>query len=223
MLRLLGLLGNASEGNISQYYRYPVGSLLLLCSRAWTYNRLSNQDILCQSGEYVPHHAKTSSKNVKLSTQYTLIASRFEDRTPHKPTPFTLILRSNVPSELTPLAPDWAGKYRHQLRSQWDPDELTKEFILSTPRLTGFSVRVTTPEATGFVRLIVRTFGGEQVWISGDGDGGYADLAMGEPCLVGGDLVGGEEYVLYVERLDENGDEFVLDFLADGELEPIEI
>jgi hypothetical protein len=207
--------------------RFP---LFVSAGGSSTYGRLSNQDILCQSGEYVPHHAKTSCKSVKLSTQYTVIASRFEDRHPNHPTPFTLIIHSNVPTTLTPLRHDWAGKYRSQLRSHWDEDELTKEFILSTPRLTGFSVRVTTPEGNGFVRLVVRTFEGQTVWVSdsggSDGQGrgeGYADLAVGEPCLVSGDLVGGEEYVLCVERLDENGDEFVLDFLADGELEPIEI
>jgi hypothetical protein len=68
--------------------------------------------------------------------------------------------------------------------------------------------------------LVVWTFGGEKLWESGER---YADLGIGEPCGVGGDLVGGKEYVLVVERLDEQGDEFVLDILAEGELEPIEI
>jgi hypothetical protein len=55
----------------------------------------------------------------------------------------------------------------------------------------------------------------------------YCDLSIGERCAIEGfDLVGGEEYVLCAERLgdeDEDEGEFVLDFLADGELEPIEI
>ena len=47
---------------------------------------------------------------------------------------------------------------------------------------------------------------------------------MEEICGIEGfDLVGGEEYVLCVEQLGEEEGEFVLDFLADGELEPIEI
>jgi hypothetical protein len=182
--------------------------------------RLSTQDILCQSGEYTPHTAKATSRAVKLATQYTLIPSRFEDRPPSHATPFTLILRSNIPTTLSPLPPSWAGKSRKQLHGRWDDNELVREYILATSRLTGFSVRVTTPGAEGFVRLVVRTFGGEKLWESGEG---YADLGIGEPCGVGGDLVGGEEYVLVVERLDEQGDEFVLDILADGELEPIEI
>lgn len=57
----------------------------------------------------------------------------------------------------------------------------------------------------------------------------YTDLSLGQTCSIEGfDLVGREEYILCVERLgaednDEEGGEFVLDFLADGELEPIEI
>jgi len=98
-----------------------------------------------------------------------------------------------------------------------------------------------------FVRLTLRAYAKETYTAEeeeGDaaGEGGmgegevlvssgekYIDLSIGETCAIEGfDLVGGEEYVLCVERLggeDDEDDEggFVLDFLADGELEPIEI
>lgn len=62
---------------------------------------------------------------------------------------------------------------------------------------------------------------GEELVASGEG---FRDLGVGEVCGIEGfDLVGGEEYVLCVERLGDEEGEFVLDFLADGELEPIEI
>ena len=55
----------------------------------------------------------------------------------------------------------------------------------------------------------------------------YSDLSLGEPCAIEEfDLVGGEEYILCVERLgdEDDGDmAFTLDFLADGDLEPVEI
>jgi hypothetical protein len=125
-----------------------------------------------------------------------------------------------------------------------------KKFILSTIRLTSFSVRLTCPSGRPlpFGRLSLR---GYPVADAGDGEGGrergegerdegeglgdvlassgdkYCDLSIGERCAIEGfDLVGGEEYVLCAERLgdeDEDEWEFVLDFLADGELEPIEI
>jgi hypothetical protein len=185
--------------------------------------RLANQDILCQSGEYAPHHAKTSCRNVKLSTQYTIIASRFEDISP-KEEPFTLVIRSDVPVTLSPLREEWAGKSRKQIESSWDPEEVTKQFILSTPRLTSFSVRLSVGNSHPFVRLSLRAYeeGGELV-SSGEA---YSDLSLGQTCSIEGfDLVGGEEYVLYVERLEDDEDsvEFTLDFLADGEIEPIEI
>ena len=59
----------------------------------------------------------------------------------------------------------------------------------------------------------------------GSGEG-FIDLSLGRICCIEEfDLVGGEEYILDVERLngDDGDGEFVLDFLADGELEPIEI
>jgi hypothetical protein len=199
--------------------------------------RLANQDILCQSGEYVPHHARTFSRNVKLSTQYTLIASRFEELSSLEE-PFTLLLRSNIPVTLTPLREEWAGKSRKQVTATWDSEEPTKRFILSTSRLTSFSVRLTAPNSKTlpFVRLSLREGSsnddeddeeGEELVSSGEQ---YTDLSLGQTCSIEGfDLVGGEEYVLCVERLGEDGEdgdgmsEFVLDFLADGELEPIEI
>jgi len=76
-----------------------------------------------------------------------------------------------------------------------------------------------------FVRLSLRAYeeGGELV-SSGEG---YEDLSLGQTCSIEGfDLVGGEEYCLYVERLEDDDDDsvgFILDFLADGEIEPIEI
>jgi hypothetical protein len=195
-------------------------------------HRLANQDILCQSGEYAPHHAKTSSRNVKLSTQYTVIASRFEEHSSLEE-PFTLVLRSDVPVTPTPLREEWAGKSRKQVTSTWDAGETTKRFILSTQRLTQFSVRLTSPHSKTlpFVRLALRegTYDeddeeGEELVASGEQ---YNDLSLGQPCAIEGfDLVGGEEYVLCVERLGDEGDdegEFVLDFLADGELQPVEI
>lgn len=129
--------------------------------------------------------------------------------------------------------------------SRWDEGEMIKKFILSTIRLTSFSVRLTVPSGRQlpFVKLTLRGYceteeegeGGEGGQIrerdSGDflassGDK-YCDLSIGERCAVEGfDLVGGEEYVLCAERLgdeDEDEGEFVLDFLADGELDPIEI
>jgi hypothetical protein len=198
--------------------------------------RLANQDILCQSGEYVPHHARTFSRNVKLSTQYTLIASRFEELSSLEE-PFTLLLRSNIPITLTPLREEWAGKSRKQITASWDPEDPTKRFILSTSRLTQFSVRLTAPNSKilPFVRLSLREGSndeeddeeGEELVCSGEQ---YTDLSLGQTCSIEGfDLVGGEEYVLCVERLGEDGGdgdgmvEFVLDFLADGEVEPIEI
>ena len=81
-------------------------------------------------------------------------------------------------------------------------------------------------ESLPFVRLSLRTYeedsGEEMVSSSGDG---YVDLSLGQNCSIEGfDLVGGEEYLLCVERLDDADDEeFFLDFLADGELVPIEI
>jgi hypothetical protein len=72
----------------------------------------------------------------------------------------------------------------------------------------------------------LRTYHGEEEEgeeLRGSGEG-FRDLGVGEVCGIEGfDLVGGEEYVLCVERLGEEEGEFVLDFLADGELEPIEI
>ena len=200
---------------------------------------LANQDILCQSGEYVPHHARTSSPRVKLSTQYTLIASRFEELSPADES-FTLVVRADVPVTLNPLREESAGKLRRQVSSSWESGETVKRFILSTVRLTAFSVRLTTPRARRlpFVRLVLR--GGGVEGEEGEGEEGedegaelvasgtqYADLSLGEPCWIQGfDLVGREEYILCVERLGEEDDEdmeFLLDFLADGELEPIEI
>lgn len=199
---------------------------------------MANQDILCQSGEYVPHHARTISRNVKLATQYTLIASRFEELSAHEES-FTVILRSNIPVTLTPLREEWAGKSRKQITSTWDSEEPCKRFILSTLRLTSFSVRLTAPNSKiiPFVRLSLHegvndeesdTEEGEELVASGEQ---YTDLSLGLNCSIEGfDLVGGEEYILCVERLggediggNEDGGEFVLDFLADGELEPIEI
>jgi hypothetical protein len=53
---------------------------------------------------------------------------------------------------------------------------------------------------------------------------GFRDLGAEEVCGIEEfDLIGGEEYVLCVERLGEEEGEFVLDFVADGLLEPIEI
>ena len=83
-------------------------------------------------------------------------------------------------------------------------------------------------ESLPFVRLSLRTYeedsGEEMVSSSGDG---YVDLSLGQNCSIEGfDLVGGEEYCLYVERLEDDDDDsvgFILDFLADGEIEPIEI
>jgi hypothetical protein len=170
---------------------------------------------------------------VKLSTQYTVIASRFEEVSSLEE-PFTLVLRCDVPVTLTPLREKWAGKSRKQVVSTWDSGETTKRFILSTQRLTSFSVRLTAPHSKTlpFVRLCLRegTYDeedeeeGEELVSSGEQ---YTDLSLGEPCAIEGfDLVGGEEYVLCVDRLGDEGDEggeFVLDFLADGELEPVEI
>src|SRR5436190_21510397 len=126
--------------------------------------RLANQDILCQSGEYAPHHAKTSCRNVKLATQYTIIASRFEDISSHEES-FSLIIRSDVPVTLSPLREEWAGKSRKQIQSAWDPEETIKQFILSTLRLTSFSVRLTVLNSHPFVRLSLRAYeeGGELV------------------------------------------------------------
>jgi hypothetical protein len=174
-----------------------------------------------------------------LSTQYTLIASRFEELSSLEE-PFTLLLRSNIPVTLTPLREEWAGKSRKQITAYWDPEEPTKRFILSTSRLTSFSVRLTAPNSKTipFVRLSLREGSsnadeeeeeeeGEELVCSGEQ---YTDLSLGQTCSIEGfDLVGGEEYVLCVERLGEDGEqgdgmeEFVLDFLADGEVEPIEI
>jgi hypothetical protein len=209
---------------------------------------LANQDILCQSGEYTPHHAKTSSAAIKPSTQYTLIASRFEESPLNDQ--FTLILRSSLPVTLSPLREEWAGKSRKQITANWDDD--VKRFILATQRLTQFSVRLSAPAAkrAPFVRLSLREGMSEASLPEGslldgslpgegeeeDGEEGmelvcsgeqYTDLGLGLACAIEGfDLVGGEEYVLCVERLggerDDDG-EFVLDFLADGELEPVEI
>jgi hypothetical protein len=187
--------------------------------------RLANQDILCQSGEYAPHHAKTSSRNIKLSTQYTIIASRFEEIS-LQDEPFTLILRSNVSITISPLRQQWAGKSRKTLLSQWDSGEYNKQFILSTARLTSFSVRLTGPQT--FVRLSLRTYEQEDdgVELVSSGEQ-FSDLSLGEVCCIEEfDLVGGEEYILCAERLDDDGDgdgEFILEFLADGEIEPIEI
>ena len=128
-----------------------------------------------------------------------------------------------------------------------------KKFILSTIRLTSFSVRLTVPSGKQlpFVKLSLRGYceeadgedGESRVsgeieevgqmrerdsgdFLASSGDK-YCDLSIGERCAVEGfDLVGGEEYVLCAERLgdeDEDEGEFVLDFLADGELNPIEI
>jgi hypothetical protein len=170
---------------------------------------------------------------VKLSAQYTIIASRFEEIVPNEEL-FTLVLRSSVPVTLTALKEEWAGKSSRQIKSQWDLGESIKRFILATQRLTSFSVRLTAPlsQTLLFVRLSLheRSYGeeddeeGQELVSSGEQ---YSDLSLGQTCAIEGfDLVGGEEYVLYVERLreDDNGDfEFILDFLADGELEPIEI
>ncbi len=130
---------------------------------------------------------------------------------------------------------------------------MMKKFILSTIRLTSFSVRLTVPSGKQlpFVKLSLRGYCEEadgedgESGVSGEieeagqmreRDSGdflassgdkYCDLSIGERCAVEGfDLVGGEEYVLCAERLgdeDEDEGEFVLDFLADGELNPIEI
>ena len=123
---------------------------------------------------------------------------------------------------------------------------MMKKFILSTVRLTSFSVRLTVPSGRQlpFVKLGLRGYCEEADGEDGDsGEGGqikerdpgdflassgdkYCDLSIGERCAVEFDLVGGEEYVLCAERLgdeDEDEGEFVLDFLADGELNPIEI
>ena len=101
-------------------------------------------------------------------------------------------------------------------------------------------MRLSVPATAGpapFVRLSLRTYvpeddeegaeqqeegeEGEELVASGEG---FRDLGVGEVCAIEGfDLVGGEEYLLCVERLGEEEGEFVLDFLADGELEPIEI
>ena len=174
---------------------------------------------------------------MKLSTQYTVIASRFEDLY-SRDEPFTLVVRSDVPVTLIPLREEWAGKLRKQINSSWDSDENMKRFILSTHRLTSFSVRLSTPQTKTlpFVKLSLR----EGAYGEDDEEGGaelvssgeqFTDLSLGETCSIGGfDLVGGEEYILCVERLgdedadeDDDGVEFTLDFLADGELEPIEI
>jgi hypothetical protein len=177
-----------------------------------------------------------------LSTQYTVIASRFEEISSHEEQ-FTLVLRSDHPITLSPLPEEWAGKSRKQISSQWEAGDPIKRFILSTARLTSFSVRLTAPHTTPppFVRLSLREgqaldgeeeeeeeegqgYEGEELVASGEQ---YTDLSLGEPCAIEGfDLVGGEEYVLCVEWLGDQGDqegEFVLDFLADGELEPVEI
>jgi hypothetical protein len=188
--------------------------------------RLANQDILCQSGEYVPQHARTFCRNVKVSTQYTIIASRFEELS-HGP--FTLVVRADVPVTVTPLREEWAGKSRRQITSTWESGETTKRFILSTHRLTSFSVRLTVPHSKQqpFVRLSLREREhedeeGEELLSSGEQ---YIDLSLGQTCAIEGfDLVGGEEYILSVERLEDDEDEeFILNFLADGELDPIEI
>jgi hypothetical protein len=181
---------------------------------------------LCQSGEYVPFHAKTLSRNVKLSTQYTIITSRFQDLE-GRDEGFTLVVRANVPITLTPLREEWAGKSRKQVLSTWETGGTVKRFILSVVRLTSFSVRLSVPQTKNlpFVRIALRTYEddeGEELVSSGEQ---YIDLSLGQTCsLEEFDLVGGEEYVLQVERLDDdNTVEFKLDFLADGELEPIEI
>jgi hypothetical protein len=182
---------------------------------------------LCQSGEYVPHSAKTSSRNVKLSTQYTVIASRFDDLY-SRDEPFTVIIRADVPVTLYPLREEWAGKLRKQITSKWDSGDLIKQFILSTTRLTSFSVRLSVLYSNPFVRLTLRGYNDddeEGVELCSSGEQ-YTDLSLGVTCSMEEvDLVGGEEYILCVERLDDANDDggFVLDFLADGELEPIEI
>lgn len=159
---------------------------------------------------------------------------------------FTLILRSSLPLTLSPLREEWAGKSRKQITANWDDDDV-KRFILATQRLTQISVRLTAPAAktAPFVRLSLREGMREASVpdgsLRGDDEGEeeeegmelvcsgeqYTDLGLGLACAIEGfDLVGGEEYVLCVERLGGEGDEdgeFVLDFLADGELEPIEI
>jgi hypothetical protein len=164
-----------------------------------------------------------------LSTQYTIIASRFEDLS-HEEQPFKLIVRADVPVSITPLREEWAGKSRKQVSSTWDSGETIKRFILSTVRLTSISVRLSVPHSKSlpFVRLSLGegTYEddeeGEILCSSGEQ---YTDLSIGQMCAFEGfDLVGGEEYILNVERLDdEEIVEFLLDFLADGELEPIEI
>jgi len=180
----------------------------------------------------MPHYASTQSRSVKLSTQYTVIVSRFDDLSPARDQ-FNVILRSDVPCTLTPLREEWAGKSRKTITATWDSGESTKRFILSVQRLISFSVKLTTPDSKfrPFVRLSLREGSyvedeGEELAGSGDQ---YSDLGVGETCsLEGFDLVGGEEYVLCVERLggeeeEDEGGEFILDFLADGDLEPIEI
>lgn len=171
---------------------------------------------------------------MKLSTQYTIIASRFEDLSSPHDESFTLILYSNIPVSVSQLPSEWAGKSRKQIFSSWDGGENVKQFILSTARLTQFSVRLSVINSQPFVRLSLRTYNdtdgaegigntGEELCDSGEG---YVDLSLGNVCAIEGfDLVGGEEYVLCVERLDGDDDdgEFVLEFLADGEIEPIEI
>jgi hypothetical protein len=158
-----------------------------------------------------------------------VIASRFEDLSPHEEQPFKLIIRADVPVSITPLREEWAGKSRKQVSSTWDSGETIKRFILSTGRLTTISVRLSVPHSKSlpFVRLSL----GEGAYEDDEGEillssgEQYTDLSLGQMCAIEGfDLVGGEEYILSVERLDdEEIVGFLLDFLADGELEPIEI
>ena len=135
---------------------------------------------------------------------------------------------------LAPLREERAGKLRRTVTSSWESGETTKRFILSTLRLTAFSVRLSVLKSRRppFVRLSLREGideeaeeeEGAELKSSGTQ---YSDLSLGEPCAIEEfHLVGGEEYILYVERLGDEDDEdveFLLDFLADGELEPIEI
>jgi hypothetical protein len=184
----------------------------------------------------MPHHARTACPRIKLSTQFTVIASRFEELYPAEE-PFTLIIRSDVPVTLSPLREERAGKLRRTVSSSWESGETTKRFILSTLRLTAFSVRLSVPHSRRppFVRLSLHEGTVSEDANEDDEEGAelkssgsqYSDLSLGEPCSIEEfDLVGGEEYILHVERLGDEEDqdtEFMLDFLADGDLEPIEI
>lgn len=200
--RILALLEGDEETAVNVTIAWSAGKRLA---------RLANQDILCQSGEYALHHATTSARNVKPSTQYTVIASRFEE---HAKARFTLVVRSDVQVELMPLREEWAGKSRKHIESGWEGKSI-KRFMLEVSRLTSFSVRLSSLAKTPpFVRLCLQVNDTELI-SSGDQ---YTDLGL-QTCEIAGDLLGGEEYVLCVERLGEDGTEFALDFLADGELE----